>query len=111
MRRDAFVINGMRPLFAEPTASEEELTVIVGSHLPKELDAARAVRRMRRALDDARTRATADRLQSDRLRQRAGRDQIYVEVPAFEEDVHDLAALAEVAAYLTGARTLPAVVS
>lgn len=110
MRRDAFVINGVRPLFAEPSVSEPELAKEVGPHLPG-LDAERAVTRMRRALDDARTRAIADRLQADHLRQRAGQDRLYVEVPAFEQDVHDLSALAEVAAYLTGARSLPTVIS
>ena len=110
MRRDAFVINGVRPLFAEPSVSEPELAKEVGPHLPG-LDAERAVSRMRRALDDARTRAIADRLQADHLRQRAGQDRLYVEVPAFEQDVHDLSALAEVAAYLTGAKSLPTVVS
>lgn len=110
MRRDAFVINGVRPLFAEPSVSEPELAKEVGPHLPG-LDAERAVTRMRRALDDARTRAIADRLQADHLRQRAGQDRLYVEVPAFEQDVHDLSALAEVAAYLTGAKSLPTVIS
>ena len=110
MRRDAFVINGVRPLFAEPSVSEAELAEEIGPHLPG-LDAERAVSRMRRALDDARTRAIADRLQADHLRQRAGKDRLYVEVPAFEQDVHDLAALAEVAAYLTGERELPTVIS
>ncbi|HBQ11695.1 MAG: ArsA-related P-loop ATPase [Sandaracinaceae bacterium] len=110
MRRDAFVINGVRPLFAEPSVSEAELAEEIGPHLPG-LDAERAVSRMRRALDDARTRAIADRLQADHLRQRAGKDRLYVEVPAFEQDVHDLAALAEVAAYLTGEKELPTVIS
>ena len=110
MRRDAFVINGVRPLFAEPSVSEAELAKEIGPHLPG-LDAERAVSRMRRALDDARTRAIADRLQADHLRQRAGKDRLYVEVPAFEQDVHDLAALAEVAAYLTGEKELPTVIS
>jgi len=111
MRRDAFVINGIRPLFAEPTASDRELSAAIAPHLPSEIDPERAVARMRRALDDARTRALADRLEADRLRQRAGPEHRFVEVPAFEEDVHDLAALAQVASYLTGERTMPAVVA
>ncbi len=109
MRRDAFVINGMHPLFAEPSAPEGELAAIVAPHLPG-IDPHRAIGRMRRALDDARMRAIADRLESDRLRQRAGNDHLFVEVPAFEEDVHDLDALARVAAFLTGAETMPTVV-
>jgi anion-transporting ArsA/GET3 family ATPase len=110
MRRDAIVINGMRPLFAEPSANDRELAKLVAAHLPS-MDAERAVGRMRRALDDARIRAIADRLEADRLRQRAGSDELYVEVPAFEQDVHELSALAEVASYLTGAQTMPTVVT
>ncbi|HEY8427390.1 MAG TPA: ArsA-related P-loop ATPase [Sandaracinaceae bacterium] len=108
MRRDAFVINGMRPLFAEPAVDDRALAREIAPHVP---NPERAVERMRRALDDARTRAIADRVQADRLRQRAGAEHLFVEVPAFEEDVHDLAALAEVAAYLTGERSMPTVVS
>ena len=111
MRRDAFVINGIRPLFAEPSLDDRELSREIGAHLPEGMDAERAVSRMRRALDDARIRAIADRLEADRLRQRAGADHRFVEVPAFEEDVHDLAALAEVASYLTGARSLETVIA
>lgn len=111
MKRDAFVINGMRPLFAEPSLPEAELVELVGPHLPEGMDARRAVQRMRRAVDDARTQAIADRLQADRLKQRAGKDRLYVEVPHLEEDVHDLESLAVVASYLTGAREMPTVIS
>jgi len=111
MKRDAFVINGMRPLFAEPSLPEAELTALVAPHLPEGMDARRAVQRMRRAVDDARTQAIADRLQADRLKQRAGKDRLYVEVPHLEEDVHDLESLAIVASYLTGAREMPTVIS
>lgn len=110
MNRDAFVINGMRPLFKEPVLHEAELAALITPHLPPKMDAPRTVSRMRRALDDARTQAIADRLQADRLRQRAGRDLLYVEVPHLEEDVHDLGALHEVSSYLTGARTMPTVI-
>lgn len=109
MRRDAFVINGVRPLFREPSASDAELAELAAPHL-EGIDPHHAIARMRRALDDARTRAIADRLQADRLVQRAGKGQIYVEVPAFEQDVHDLGALAEVASYLVGERTTQTVV-
>lgn len=110
MRRDAFVINGIRPLFAEPTATDEELRAEIAPHLPDSIDPARAVARLRRALDDARMRALADRIEADRLRKRAGEGHRFVEVPFFEEDVHDLAALAHVASYLTGERVMDAVV-
>ena len=110
MHRDAFVINGVRPLFAEPSEPEAALVDAVAPHLPVSMDARRAVGRMRRALDDARARAIADRLQADRLRSRAGKDLLYVEVPHFEQDVYDLTALAEVAGYLTGEQTLATVI-
>ena len=110
MKRDAFVINGMRALFAEPALQEAELVALLAPHLPSHMDPKRTVKRMRRAVDDGRTAAIADRIQADRLRQRAGHDYLYVEVPHFEQDVHDLGALAEVAAYLTGARTMPTVI-
>ncbi len=111
MNRDAFVINGVRPLFAEPSAPPEALVAAVAPHLPDDVDPKRAVGRMRRALDDARTRAIADRVQADRLRQRAGDGLLYVEVPHFEQDVYDLTALADVARYLTGEATVPTVIA
>jgi len=110
MRRDAFVINGMRVLFAEPSVPQAELVSLIAPHLPEGIDPRRAVKRMRRAIDDARTDAIADRLQSDRLRQRVGSDQLYVEVPHLERDVHDLQSLGEVAAYLAGDATVETVV-
>ena len=100
----------MRSLFAEPSLQEAELVALLTPHLPSGMDPKRTVKRMRRAVDDGRTAAIADRIQADRLRQRAGQDYIYVEVPQFEQDVHDLGALSEVAAYLTGERTMPTVI-
>ncbi|MCB9597186.1 MAG: ArsA family ATPase [Sandaracinaceae bacterium] len=111
MRRNAFVINGMRALYAEPSLQEGELASLVAPHLPDDMDARRTVKRMRRAVDDARTQAIADRIQSDHLRQRVGPDLLFVEVPHFEQDVHDLGALSQVARYLTGAETMPTVIS
>jgi hypothetical protein len=40
-------------------------------------------------------------VQVDRLSEEVGLDTRIVEVPAFDQDVHDLAALARVASYLT----------
>ncbi len=111
MKRDAFVINGMRALYAEPSLQEAELAALVTPHLAPDVDARRTVKRMRRAVDDARTQAIADRIQADHLRQRVGKDLLFVEVPHLEEDVHDLAALSRVAAYLTGAETMPTVIA
>ena len=46
----------------------------------------------------------------DRLRTRAGSGLLYVEVPHFEQDVHDLSALHDVASFLVGERTMPTVI-
>ncbi len=111
MKRDAFVINGMRALYAEPSLQEAELAALVAPHLPEAMDARRAVKRMRRAVDDARTQAIADRIQAEHLRSRVGQELTFIEVPHFEEDVHDLGALANVAAYLVGDQTMPTVIA
>jgi anion-transporting ArsA/GET3 family ATPase len=104
MQRDAFVINQVHGLIAEPSASTAVLEAEARAHLPEGADAARLVGRMRRSLDDARLRAVADRIEADRLRTRSGKDALYVEVPVMEHDVHDLGALARVASYLVGER-------
>ncbi len=104
MATDAFVLNGVHPMFADPTATTKELETDAAAALPASADVTKAVRRMRRALDDARITAAADRKQADRLRARVGGGSIYVEVPALDEDVHDLGALAVVARHLTAPR-------
>ncbi|UJR86978.1 Hypothetical protein I5071_90790 [Sandaracinus amylolyticus] len=104
MRRDAFVINQVHQLIAEPSAPTSQLEAEARAHLPEGVDAAKMVARMRRALDDARLRAVADRLEADRLKNRSGKDALYVEVPVLEHDVHDLGSLARVASYLVGER-------
>jgi len=102
MAAEAIVINGVHPLLAEPALRGAELVAAVGEALPADQkdDAKLATRKMRRALDDSRVLAVADRIQADRLKNARG-EVICVEVPAFEEDVHDLPALAKVARHLT----------
>jgi anion-transporting ArsA/GET3 family ATPase len=109
MRRDAFVINQVHPLIAEPEAPTAQLEAEARALLPEGADAGKLVARMRRALDDARLRAVADRIEADRLRNRCGKDMLYVEVPVMEHDVHDLSALSAVASYLVGDTTHQAV--
>lgn len=109
MRRDAFVINQVHPLIAEPSATTAQLVTEAQRYLPDGADAGKLVGRMRRALDDARLRAVADRLEADRLKNKCGKDALYVEVPVLEHDVHDLGSLARVASYLVGERTHQAV--
>jgi anion-transporting ArsA/GET3 family ATPase len=106
MRRDAVVINGVHVLLSEPSVSDGALAAELGPLLPG-MDATDTVERMLQALQDERLQAVADRIESDRLQNhirqsREGNRVQFVEVPAFEEDVHDLKALARVASYLTG---------
>jgi len=101
MQAHAFVINGVHRLLREPTAPTRKLEEIAAQVLPKEVDAKRAVQHMWRALDDERSRAVIDRIESDRLKVRVGKGILFAEVPAFESDVHDLGALARVAHHLT----------
>jgi anion-transporting ArsA/GET3 family ATPase len=102
MRPAAYVVNQIHPLHAEPHATDAELVQAAGAALPPEIDASAAVAAMRRALEDERMQAIADRLEVERLRARGGKRHLYVEVPQFEEDVHDLGALARVARFLVG---------
>jgi len=109
LQASGFVVNGMRPLLREPSASESELRAALEAALPAEVDATRALSRLTQALDDERLLAVGDRIESDRLRAQVDGDDRVVEVPAFGEDVHDLAALAKVASYLVGERHTEAI--
>ena len=109
MPRDAFVVNQVHPLVAEPGDPTSVLEAEAKKELPAGVDGPRLVSRMRRALDDARLQAVADRLECDRLETRGGRTALYVEVPVLDQDVHDLGSLAEIASYLVGDRKHAAV--
>lgn len=109
MARDAFVVNQVHPLVAEPSETTSALEAEAKRELPAGADGPRLVARMRRALDDARLQAVADRLECDRLESRGGRGAVYVEVPVLDQDVHDLSSLAEIASYLVGERKHAAV--
>lgn len=102
MRRDAFVVNGLHPLLREPQGTSAELAEAAREVLPEGADPRRAVARMQQALDDERVLALGDRHEANKLKEAAGDETSYIEVPAFERDVHDLEALARVAEYLTG---------
>ncbi|MFO0685939.1 MAG: ArsA-related P-loop ATPase [Sandaracinus sp.] len=109
MPRDAFVVNQVHPLVAEPSEPTSALEAEATKTMTPGADAPRLVGRMRRALDDARLQAVADRLECDRLETHGGQDVLYVEVPVLDQDVHDLDALAEIASYLVGERKHAAV--
>jgi anion-transporting ArsA/GET3 family ATPase len=104
IRRDAFVVNSVHPELPSPDASREELTRALEALLPASMDAGLTLERLEQALRDERTQARSDATQTKRLKAQVGQETAYVEVPAFEEDVHDLGALAQVAAYLVGTR-------
>jgi anion-transporting ArsA/GET3 family ATPase len=103
MRCAAYVVNQIHPLHPEPQADRVTLERSAQDALPASIAPASAITRMRQALDDERLLAIADRVETERLKARGGKGPLYVEVPAFEEDVHDLRALARVAEFLTGA--------
>ncbi|MFW6087019.1 MAG: ArsA family ATPase [Myxococcota bacterium] len=106
MAIDAFVLNNVHPLLPEPNATDEALRAELAQALGEDVDVDRAFGRMQQALDDERVLAVADRIEAERLQAQAGDASRFVQVPAFEEDVHDLTALARVARYLTGTSTM-----
>jgi anion-transporting ArsA/GET3 family ATPase len=67
------------------------------------LDARRLWERMQIAAEDALTLARRDFSGLKRLRKSVGDDLPYVEVPAFDRDVHELGSLARLSEYLVGA--------
>jgi anion-transporting ArsA/GET3 family ATPase len=102
-----FVVNGVRRLLPEPSGTSRELGAALESALARggapespAASSARLLDTLQRALDDERVRAVADRIQAERLANRIAKTAHYVEVPAFDRDVHDLGALARVASYL-----------
>ncbi len=103
MKRDAVVVNGVHQLLAEPNADDAAIAEAFAPHLPTGADSGDVVEKMWQALEDERLQAVADRIESDRLKNQLGDDAGFVEVPAFEEDVHDLRALSRVAQHLVGA--------
>jgi anion-transporting ArsA/GET3 family ATPase len=58
--------------------------------------------RMLTAIEDARTLARRDLAGLKRLRKSIGEELAYVEVPAFDRDIHELGSLARLAGYLLG---------
>jgi anion-transporting ArsA/GET3 family ATPase len=102
MRQAATVINRVTPLLAEPHGSEQEVRATLAPRVPNVMSATALEEKLWRALDDERMRAVTDRGEVERLRALTQNSGLYVEVPTFEEDVHDLRALARVAEHLMG---------
>jgi anion-transporting ArsA/GET3 family ATPase len=101
MNRDALVVNQVHRVLPEVKATSAALEAEAKPHLGA-LDPAKIVGRVRRAYDDAKTRAQADRIQIDALRKRIDPALPLLEVPVFDHDVHDLDALAAVGRTLVG---------
>jgi hypothetical protein len=96
------VINRVTPLLSEPHGSEQEVKAALAAKVPPGLDGERLGEQLWTALDDERMRAVTDRGEVERLRALTRNRGLYVEVPTFEEDVHDLAGLSKIAAHLMG---------
>lgn len=101
MKREAIIINQVHTLIPEPEISEEAQVAELRAALPQYIDAADILPRLSAALTVERRWAIADRAEVERLNEQIGSGAGIVEVPAFDEDVHDLAALAKVASFLT----------
>ena len=101
MKREAIIINQVHTLIPEPEISAEAQVTELRAALPQSIDAADILPRLSEALTVERRWAMADRAEVERLNEQVGPDAGIVEVPAFDEDVHDLAALAKVASFLT----------
>ena len=102
MRQAATVINRVTPLLSEPHGTQREVHEALLPRLPRGINEALLEEKLWQALDDERLRAVTDRGEVERLHALTHNRGLYVEVPAFEEDVHDLKSLARVASHLMG---------
>ncbi|MEY4513384.1 MAG: hypothetical protein RLZZ450_5506 [Pseudomonadota bacterium] len=96
------VINRVTPLIPEPPGRPAEVERALAARAPAGADVPALMEKLERALDEDRLRAVTDRGEVERLKALTGNRGLYVEVPAFEQDVHDLGALARVASFLIG---------
>jgi anion-transporting ArsA/GET3 family ATPase len=103
MNREAVIVNQVHASIEEPSISAAAQISALRDVLPPAIDAADIQPRLTEALRAEREWAVADRAGVARLDEQIGNDTRIIEVPAFDEDVHDLAALAKVASYLTTA--------
>ena len=101
MKREAIIVNQVHTLIPKPEMSTERKVAALRDVLPESIDAADIHPRLSEALNAERSWAAADRTEVERLGEQVGSDTRIVEVPAFDQDVHDLAALAKVASFLT----------
>lgn len=98
----AMVVNRVHT--AQPPRGDKlQLTAELARHWPQPEAAGSALERMWRAAEDAALLARRDHQGLLRLRKAVGQDLPYVEVPAFERDVHDLGALTRLSHHLAQA--------
>jgi anion-transporting ArsA/GET3 family ATPase len=101
----AMVVNRVHAA-PELEAGEDDAASELASFLSSRglsVDAKRLWERMQTAAEDAFTLAHRDLQGLKRLRKSVGDDLPYVEVPAFDRDVHELGSLARLSEYLVGA--------
>lgn len=103
MNREAVIVNQVHPALEPPSIDVEQQIQALREAVPDSIDAADLHPRLTEALEVERAWALTDHAQVGRLGKEIGQNTEIVEVPAFDEDVHDLAALAQVARYLTKA--------
>jgi len=96
------VINRVTPLIPEPPGRPADVERALAARAPAGADVPALMEKLERALDEDRLRAVTDRGEVERLKALTGNRGLYIEVPAFEQDVHDLGALARVASFLIG---------
>lgn len=84
-----------------------DIEALVERVLPARQDQKDLVGRMQRAMDDARAIAQADSVGIRRLQTHVGKNMSYTQVPALEQDVHDLSNLAKIASYLSEVIPIP----
>jgi anion-transporting ArsA/GET3 family ATPase len=103
MRREAFVVNRVRPRRPVPrVSSAQEIVRRLGPVAARLGDPEAFARRLVQNFTDLRTLGEVDDREIRRLEERCGKGPTYVRVPAFDEDVHDLTALTRVNAHLFG---------
>ena len=95
----ALVVNRVH-LANLPSAGRDELAAELAGHWPERAAVDDVLSRMLRATEDASVLAQRDHQGLERLRKSVGPDLPYVEVPAFERDVHDLGALSRLSHHL-----------
>ncbi|MBN1653664.1 MAG: ArsA family ATPase [Deltaproteobacteria bacterium] len=101
------IVNRVHSFPRLPKLDIAEIEALVDESVHEHPNSRDLVVRMKQAMDDALAIAEADSVGIKRLAKQIGRDMSYTEVPALDQDVHDLSHLAEVAGYLSHVFPLP----